>query len=226
MRGFVLSLIFVFSFFGSLYAQDEFVEDASVWLGLNIEKKVNSRINLSFSNQARFDRNITRYRLGYQDLGLDYKVLKFLHVQADYKLIQRQRQDESFSIRHQYNLSFFLKKNFGPWSFSFKNRWQYFYRDIYSSEDGKQPVWTNRNKLTVKYELNKRIQFYTSGELNYILKPIQDEGLDRYRTTLGLEYRLTRNTGLELYYTMQRELNLSKEINRFHIYGLTYQIKI
>jgi hypothetical protein len=226
MRGFVLSLIFVFSFFGSLYAQDEFVEDASVWLGLNIEKKVNSRINLSFSNQARFDRNITRYRLGYQDLGLDYKVLKFLHVQADYKLIQRQRQDESFSMRHQYNLSFVLKKNLGPWSFSVKNRWQCLYRDIYSSEDGKQAIWTSRNKLTVKYELNKRIQFYTSGELNYTLKPFEDEGLDRYRTTLGLEYRLTRNTGLELYYTMQRELNLSKEINRFHIYGLTYQIKI
>ena len=38
MRGFVLSLIFVFSFFGSLYAQDELVEDASVWLGLKVEK--------------------------------------------------------------------------------------------------------------------------------------------------------------------------------------------
>lgn len=226
MRGFVLSLIFVFSFFGSLYAQDELVEDASVWLGLNIEKKVNSRINLSFSNQTRFDRNITRYRLGYQDLGLDYKVLKFLHVQADYKLIHRQREDESFSIRHQYNLSFILKKDFGLWSISFKNRWQCLYKDIYSSEDGKQAIWTNRNKLTVKYELNKRIQIYSSGELNYILKPFQDEGLDRYRASFGLEYKLTRNSGLELYYTMQRELDLSKEINRFHIYGLTYQIKI
>ncbi len=226
MRGFILSLIFLFCFFGTLYAQDELVEDASVWLGLNIEKKLNNRVNLSFSNQNRFDRNITRYRLGYQDLGLDYKVLKFLNVQADYKLIHRQRKDESFSIRHQYNLSFVLKKNFGLWSFSFKNRWQWLYKDIYSSEDGKQAIWTNRNKLTVKYELNKRIQFYTSGELNYIIEPSQEEGLDRYRTSLGLEYKLTRNSGLELFYTMQRELDLSKEINRFHIYGITYQIKI
>jgi hypothetical protein len=53
---------------------------------------------------------------------------------------------------------------------------------------------------------------YTSGEINYILEPLENAGLDRYRTSLGLAYKLTRNSGMELYYTMQRELDLSKAI--------------
>ncbi|MFY8022242.1 MAG: DUF2490 domain-containing protein [Bacteroidia bacterium] len=221
----ILGFLFIFNW-PQLFAQEKFVDDASLWLGLQLEKKVNKKMQLQFSNQIRYDRNLSRYRMGYQDLGLEYHVFKLLYVQADYKFIHRQLLDESFSYRHQMNLSFLLKKKFGSWIFTYKNRWQWQYNDVNSSADGFIPQVVNRNKLSVKYALDKRIKFFGSGELNYILKPAKDESWDRYRTSMGLEYQLNRNSSLELYYTFQRDLETDIETERFHIYGLTYSIKL
>lgn len=221
----ILSLLF-FTWFSGAFAQEKFVDDASLWLGVNLEKKLNKNIQLNFTNQIRYDRNLSRYRMGYQDLGIEYRLLKFLYVQGDYKFIHRQLLDESFSLRHQMNLSLLFKKKFGSWLITYKNRWQWQYNDVYSSADGKIPQIVNRNKISLKYQYNKRIKLFGSGELNYILKPVQDESWDRYRTSLGLEYQLNRNSSIEAYYTFQRDLATDIEIERFHIYGLTYSINL
>lgn len=226
MKFFLIFAIGFLFFSPELSARDRFVDDASLWLGVNIEKKISKKINLSFSNQTRFDRNFSRYRMGYQDLGFEYRLLKFLNIQGDYKLIHRQLLDESFSIRHQFNLALVLNKNFGLWSMTFRNRWQCQFKDVYSSEDGKIPQWVNRNKLTLKYDFNKRIQGFVSSELNYIFRPVQEAKWDRVRSSAGLEYKITKHSSVELYYTFQRDLEADLETERFHIYGLTYLIKI
>ena len=109
--------------------------------------------------------NISEVGSFFTDLGLNYKLNKFVKLGAYYRYTNKRRLDDSYSERHRYYFDVTLRGKYIFFTLSFRSRFQSQYTDIYTSPDGTTAENYSRNKLTLKYELNKKISFYTSYEI-------------------------------------------------------------
>lgn len=205
----------------SSYAQD-YDDDAALWLNLNVEKKFNDHFGLHFSHSSRINNNISEYGLGYGDIGVSYSRNKNIKVMLDYVLRERRNLDGSYSTRHRAYLAVLLKKEISRFTFSYRYRFQAELRDMLTSEDGLVPRYYDRHKVSVKFELNKRIEAYVSEELYYPWYHPRGMGFDRSRSAIGLIYKLSKRKSLEGNFTYRHELNAPDRTNRDFIYSLTY----
>jgi hypothetical protein len=203
-------------------AAQEFQDDAALWAHVTLEKKLTKRVDLYLTQKNRINNNFSHYALGYIAFGTSYEINKHVKFTGEYRFAKKSRLDDSYDNRHRLSLAVTLKQRVGSFTFMYRNLVLAQYKDVYSSEYGKVPVWYERNKLTVKYELNKRIDFYCSGELYLPLYQAKNKGFDRSRTLLGVLYNLNKKNVVEIYFGFQKELNAYKAARRDYIYGLGY----
>lgn len=204
-----------------LRSQD-FQDDAALWMNIYLEKKINKKIHLHLNQKNRFADNIGRLDVSYADFGITYNFNRHVRVMFDYVFAEKRRLDYSFSNNHQFYGALILRQKLKKFTFSYRNMVTANMQDIYSSYDGRVPVFTDRNKLTVKYELNKRYSFYTAEELYMPFYQAKNKTLSRSRTFAGVFYRLTKDTEFELYFAFQRQLNAFNVTKRVFIYGIGY----
>ncbi|MFM9943932.1 MAG: DUF2490 domain-containing protein [Bacteroidia bacterium] len=219
LRFFLFLFIFILPC-KQLLAQADYIDDAALWIGFNLEKKINDKIYLHLSQQNRITENISTYGRGNIDVGVTYRFTKNIRLMGDYVYLKRPNPDNSFTNEHRLYAALILKKEIGRWDFAYRNMLQMRMKNIYSSEDGKVPQYYERNKLTVKYELNKFIRPYISGELFYPFYQGKSKGLNKVRTAAGLDYKITKHTSAEFYFLYQQQLNAFNTTNRDFVYGL------
>lgn len=226
MKKFTL-LFFIFSgFYLSSVAQT--TNDAGLWATFNIDKKLNKKFGVFVTEEYRARENFTRNNLFYTDLGVYVKPFDFLKVSFAYRCIEKFQLDNSVSFRHRGMLDISVKKKFGAFGVSYRQRIQAEVRNVYSSDIGAIPEWYSRNKFEIKYDLNKPITPYVAAEFRYqINNPRSVESnktWHRDRYFVGLDYKRNDKSTFGLYYLIQREYNVSAPQNLYIIgieYGLT-----
>lgn len=206
----------------NINAQTEYHDDAAVWINIYLEKKINKNWDIHLNQQNRFNENVKNYGMGYADFGLTYSFNKNVKILGDYVYMQRRVLDGTYSTRHQFYTALVLKKELRKWSFIYRNMLQMQVKDVYTSEDGAVPEYYERNKLTIKYKMNKYFTFYTAEELYLPFYQARNKGLDRSRTFVGFFYNLSKHTNIELYMLYQHQLNAFNATNRDYIYGLGF----
>ncbi|MFL5765377.1 MAG: DUF2490 domain-containing protein [Bacteroidia bacterium] len=222
--------LFLFLSAGSvLFAQaTKASQDAGLWATLNVEKKLSDRFNVLFTEECRLRDNYSRVNLFYTDIGLETNVAKFLKVALCYRNIQKSTDPGFYSFRHRFMLDITLKKKFGNFVLSYRQRIQREARNIYTSERGYLPEWYSRNKFGVKYDFGKRITPYVSAEFRYQLHDPRmmesDQTWHRARYVAGIDYELGKKSSLGLYYLMQHEWNV-KTPQTIFITGVEYNFK-
>lgn len=213
----------------SCTAFSQVVNDAGLWLTFNLEKKINKRLELFATQEYRRNENFSRTNLFYTDLGTSFKPLGFLKISGSYRFIQKQLEDHSYSYRHRLMLDILLKKKIGKLTGSFRERIQAELRDIYCSEKGKLPEWYSRNKIELKYDLDKPFSPYAFVEFRYQLNNPRDVESDkmwhRVRYALGIDYKINDKNALAAYYLIQRGFNVSAPQN-LYIIGLAYTLSL
>jgi len=180
---------------------------------------------LHLKQQNRINNNVSEYGLGYADIGLTYRFNKHIRVRADYVFSGKRRPDATYSYRHQFYTALTLKQKYKRFTFLYRNLVQFRVKDVYSSDDGMVPEIYERNKVTIKYELNKRYSFYIAEELYLPFYQAKSKGLDRSRSFAGMLYNLTKTNQLEFYFAFQQQLNSFKTTKRIFIYGIGYSIE-
>lgn len=222
-----LNIIFFFLAFSSFHvsAQSDYEDDAALWLNLYFEKKLVDNVDAHLEFKNRFINNVSDYGLGALYGGISYSVNKYIKTEAEYGWGKTRNLNGTYANRHRGNVSLTFKKKFGALAISYRNMVQLRMRDIYTSENGTVPVYMNRSKLTLKYEINKRMTAYVYEEIYLPFNQTRNKGLDRSRSAGGLEYNLTKKITLEGYFLLQHELNAFNKTNRDFIYGLTYSHK-
>jgi len=212
--------ILIFCIAGQLKSQ-EYQDDAALWFNVYLEKKM-GKFEIHLNQKNRINDNVSTYHLGYADMGLTYNINKNIKVLGDYVYGWRRGGDYTFNNRHRFYFALILKKKLGNWTFQYRNRVQIQYSNIYTSADGLVPEFYERNKLTVKYELNKRVSFYVAEELYFPFYQAMNKGFDRSRSFVGGTYALTKHNEIELYFAYQHELNAFDVTRRIFIYGIGY----
>ena len=219
----ILLFLLAISFSCTVFSQP--VNDAGLWLTFNLEKKLNKRLELFATQEYRRNENFSKTNLFYTDLGMSVKPFGFLKVSASYRFIQKRLEDDSYSYRHRLMLDILFKKKLGKITGSFRERIQAEVRDVYCSEKGKSPEWYSRNKIELKYDLDKPFSPYAFVEFRYQLSNPRDVESDqtwhRVRYALGIDYKINEKNALAVYYLIQRGFNVSAPQN-LYIVGLAY----
>ena len=229
MRIFLIILFVYCSGLSSLLAQVR--QDAGMWATLSLQHAINKKINIVIDEELRLKENYQRINLFYTNVGIDYKVNKFLKSSPTYRTIQKKRLDGNYSYRHRLMLDITVKKKIKKITLSERARYQIEVQDYYTSKKGKIPEQYLRLKTDIKYDLNKKITPYYSIEFRYQIRnprgdgPVYDNGFHRVRNVLGVEYEINKKNSINLYYLFQTEFNISTP-ESIYILGIGYTLTI
>jgi hypothetical protein len=205
-----------------LFAQQN---DAGLWTSVNFETKIVKKLTFNLSEEFRFNENITELGAYFTDIGLDYKINKHFQVSANYRFIQRRRTDDYYSFRHRYYAALKYSKKLKPFELTYRLQFLDQYEDIGRASDGGIPICYLRNKLSVKWDTKKPVTPYVSIEVFSPLNYPRQVVFDNIRTQAGIEYTFTKHQKIEVYYLINKEINVSNPETNF-VLGLGYYYKL
>ena len=199
------------------------VNDAGLWASINVEKKLTSKFALTLTEEARMNENISELGTAFSEIGATYKIKKYISIGVSYRFIQHRRVDDFYSFRHRYMIDLVLKKKIKKFAFTLRERFQTQYADLNSSENGKVPDYYLRNKLTVKYDFDKKYTPFIAAELFYQLSNQKGNEIDNTRYSAGFEYKFNKKVSVDLFYLINREINVNDPWTDYVVgFGLNY----
>lgn len=205
--------------------------DAGMWATFSIQHALNKKLNFVIDQELRLKENYQRINLFYTNIGVDYKLNKFIKISPTYRAIQKKRLEGTYSYRHRLMLDVTVKKKFKKFALSERIRYQAEVQDFYTSKKGKLAEQFLRFKTDLKYSVTEKITPYVSCELRYQIHaprgdgPLYDNGFHRIRNVLGVEYELNKKSSVNLYYLYQTEFNISTP-ETIYILGIGYSITL
>lgn len=201
------------------------VNDAGLWLSLNAEKKITPDLSAALSQEFRMNENICELGTFFTDAGISYKFSKTFRASFNYRFTNKRNLDDSYSKRHRYYFDIVARKKLKPITLSFRTRFQSQYTDMNCSPYGKIPDYYSRNKLTLKFDLNKK---YTPYLYTEVFSPLfSGEGLyiDNARYCAGIEYQFNRAHDIDIFYMIQQEYNVN-DPRRDFVIGMGYYLSL
>ncbi len=233
-------------------------DDFGIWAEANIEKKLSKQLTLDAGLELRTRDDgfgeLDRWSAG---VGLSYKLTDWLKASAGYSFLSDnnhkvnssgKKYSEYWGQRHRLSVSLTASQQFGNFTISLRERWQYTYRPEktvdrywnYTDEDDDRyygdPVvkggvtethtyrgkgsnkW--RNRLQLKYKLDRQWRPYVSAE-----STVGGSGLDKIRYAVGTEWRIAKQHTLDLHYMYQHIYNDDDSEGNRHVLGIGYTFK-
>jgi hypothetical protein len=207
---------------GTLKAQ---VKDAGLWTSFSLEAKLTKKASVNISEELRFNENISELGTAFTEAGISYKLNKNFQISANYRFTQKRRVEDNFNLKHRGYFDVKYEKKLKPIQFKFRSRFQDEYSEFGTASDAGIAKYYLRNKLTLEWDLDKAFKPYLSFELFSPLNYPREYFFDNIRATTGVEYSITKNQKIDLYYMIQRELNVSRPETDF-IMGIGYSFKL
>lgn len=216
-----VALILIFLITGAVdgFAQEQ---DLELWTSIEVEKRLNKKLRLTFEEQARFNENISGFFKFNSDIGISYRINKYVKIGANYRLEQKKQPENYYSTRHRFTSDLILRYEVARFLFSYRNRYQHKYVDLYSSEDGSIPRTYNRSRIQAEYNIRKNpLTPYISYEFYFKLNNFEYNEIDTHRYTVGFEYSLNKRNDLDLYFRILKHVNVNRPVTS-NIIGISY----
>lgn len=201
------------------------VKDAGLWTSLSIEAKLVKKLSLNVSQEYRFNENVTELGTWISEAGLEYKLNKHVKASVNYRYTMKRQTNNLYSPRHRLFIDVKAEKKIKPFIFQFRTRFQQEYADIGRASDGGFAGYYSRNKFNLKFDLDRKWEPYFSVELFSPLHRDQPFVFDDIRYSAGFEFALSKHHKLDLYYMIQKEMNVNDPVTDF-IGGIGYQFKL
>lgn len=224
-------------------------DDFGMWYSLTAEKKLSKKWSIDVEGDFRTrndSKTADRWSIG---LDAEYKIAKWLKASAGYTLLYDNNPEKItydddgeykkwrpsyWGLRHRFAVSLAGSVDYGRFSFSLRERWQYTYRPEKTTEryDFSDAQWEDkavkgkgrnvlRSKLKVDYNIPKcKVDPYVDVEL------FNAWSLQKVRYTVGIDWKLTKKHIFGLTYHYQ-DVNADDDDNDVdsHIIGLSYKFK-
>jgi hypothetical protein len=207
-------------------AAQSYDDDAKLWLNVNIGKQITKKWESQLLLQNRLSENFSRYS-GYVCGSVAYRVTRNFKILTGYTIGSRQDNELIYTTVQQFIAGVMLRIKFREFTFIYRNLAQWQANGVSLFDDEKTVQGYNRNKLTIRYDLEKRWQVYAAGELYFPLNlSYKYDYIARSKSTAGVVYKISKHSSLEAYFLLQLHNNYTKMSARDFIYGLTYNIEI
>ena len=197
------------------------MDDAGLWASVTVEKKITLKMSAYISEEVRLNENVSEAGTVFTEAGLSYKIIKNLTASAAYRYIQKRKVDDFYSLRHRGIFSLSYKIKIKKVELTVRERYQFQYTDLYSSDDGVIPEAYLRSKLTVKYNSQKKYTPYLSAELFTQLNKLNVDEFDNARYIAGVDYKFNKQHAIDLFYLINREFNVNNPVTDY-VSGIGY----
>jgi len=199
----ILFLFFTLSF---MYG----VDDNEFWTSITFEKNLPLSLKLELEQELRFKDQLSTFKQTFSEISFSYKVFKGLRIKIPYRhLIYEDKTKQRLSLEGSYKFS--LK----PISFKSRTKFQRTY------EDEEDPDDLIRNKISIHYKWNKKIEPYLSGEIFHIHNTSKDR-FDEYRFSFGLAVNLPRKNSIKIFYLFKKEDIAKSSPDMINVFGIGY----
>ena len=196
--------------------------DAVAWLSLKIDKKITNRFSLGIMNQTTLNQNFSEIGASYLDFGIDYKLSKHFTIGGNYRVTQSRNLQNQYQFSQRFYTDISFSKGFKKFVFQFRSRFQFQYYGIDLSDNFRSMRSFNRNRISIKYTINRVISPYIFLEQFYRLNNLYRT--EAFRGGLGLSYKFNLQHKLDFYFVNQRQVN-RKNPRMDYIYGIMYSFK-
>jgi hypothetical protein len=226
----ILSFLVILIYTSPLLAQKN--RDFQIWPNIYLETRVTKRMNAHINQQTRLGNNASQFQLAYADFGFGYRITKFMLINLDYVYMKRREfvdKDEEQQIigaRHQAYTSVVIRKDIRRSRLTYRGMLQGQVKDVYSSNKGVFPQYYFRNKLTLRYNINKYFTPYIASELYYNFNTKGHNGFSRSRYFVGLFYNLGSKSAIEIYYLIQQPLRTQANNPLVFVLGIGFSNNI
>ena len=184
------------------------LDDNQSWTSVGFEKKLPYSFKLKFEQELRLEDQASTFKQTFSEFSLSYTVFKGFKIELPFRYMfykDKTKQRVSFSGSYKYS--------FKPVSLKHRTKYQRTYGK------GEIPEELIRNKFSIMYRLNKKIEPYVSGEFIQLIDA-HNYPLDETRFSFGFTYELPRKNSMKIFYTLKNE---DKTIG---IFGLSYNFSL
>jgi len=196
----------IFFIFQCSYGAD----DNESWTKISIEKKLTYSLKLELSQGLRFKDHISTFKQAFFEVSLAHKVSNGLKFNIPYRYTIFEDK-----IKHRLSFGTSYQYSFKPVILKYRIKIDKLY------ENGN----LIRNKFTIKYKTGKKINPYISGEL-FNIYITDNNSLDEYRTSLGIEIDLPSKNSINIFYTVKKENVTNASSDEINVFGFSYSSKI
>lgn len=207
------------------------LSDAGLWTTVAVEYNIRPRYTLILSEEVRLYENTTRLNLLFTNVGLRYKINKHLSSSLSYRAIQLFNNESSFTFKQRIQWDILSKKKFRRVELSYKHRLQGEFKTGNPNSEVLFPKLFSRNRIRIKYTINKYFRSYASVELRYPfrtkLKPETAwNHWDRIRYQAGIDFKIKSGNTLGIYYLMQQKFSTKCAPEKLYVIGIEYTLNI
>ena len=217
MNKFLLLFLFLIIYINGI-AQ---VNDAGLWTSINIEKKIVNGFTAGLTEEFRFNENVSELGTFFTEIGIAHKLIKKMTAGVSYRFIQNRNLDDSYNVRHRLNLELAYRFKFHKISASIRERFQSQVKEVQSSDAGFSPINYLRSKISIKYDLKKKITPWLSFESFYQLNNAAGNEIDNLRYALGFDYKINKQHSISLFYLINKEMNVNHPTTSYNS-GISY----
>ena len=176
------------------------------WTGVQVDGELFNLIDFEVSPEIRLSQNSTFFRSIHSDIDLSVPVTKFLRIGGQYRLQQKNYiQDYSYVVNR---IGFYGKFDYKikRLRMDYRTMYQWEYVGVNTREYGNIPYQEHRHKLAASY-YRKRwdLRPKASIEFFFLHKPDFVLSEKKYRVSLGLSYKLSKDIDLGASYKFQNE---------------------
>jgi hypothetical protein len=206
-----------------VFAQD-FEDDARLWANLDISKSLSKRTSVQVVLQNRLTENLSRYT-GYVTIAADHRLSKYFRLTAGYAAGVKGNDEQSYDNVQQLFGGFTVRVRRQNFLMQFRSLFQATAKAYSLFNTVEDPQSYSRNRLMLRYDLNKRWEIFASCELyvplNYRYKY---DYVSRTRSMAGLTHNLSKKQSITAFFILQHHLNYTRRSTRDFIYGVSYNI--
>jgi hypothetical protein len=188
---------------GPLFSQKS---DFGLWYEVNAEKSFSKKFDVNGTVMVRTFDNASFIEQAFLELGASYNLNKYVGFAGSYRIGNYLEDDELYHIRHKWFADIKGSLPVSNFVFSARLRLQIMARTYLKDANADKAEYDGRLKLKCVYKIpdfpvNPYLSFETFSPL------FRNEGrlVDKSRSTIGLEYKITKKHIIETEYIYQRD---------------------
>jgi hypothetical protein len=200
--------------------------DFQFWPQVQVGYNLSAKFKISLEEEVRLRENASQIKKELTDLGITYKVNKFLRLCVKYRLELNYRNPDTRAWQSGLYGDILLRGKLQRFQFDYRMRFQSAKIESISEVSSLNQLLTNRHKAGVSYDI-KGIPLVPEIEAEIFI-PISKQDpliIEEYRLWAGLAYNINKKNEISLKFGVQQEVNV-KDPWRAYILGVGYSLDI
>lgn len=221
----IKTMLFSIFFINITNAQTNVDKDWASWNTIEIEYKLNKKWIFGLEEQLRLKENISVVDEYFTELSAEYKVFKNFKLGGGLRYIREndnQGNVQGYENHFRFNLDAIYKHEINDFTIGYRLRYQNKNELGVSSNEGDYANQNIRFKIATKYNIKDwKLDPKISAEIFNRFQEGNENGFNKYRLTLGTDYKIKSFGKLGVFYRIEKELNVDFP-ETTNIIGLKY----